>query len=127
MNNLTIAALKELAKERSIQGYSKMTKSRLLELLSSQPRDECKDGVCKLVLPKQDQYEENDIKKLLEAYSSVAIPESIINKIDKKIILHIANETKVPNVSPTHSVERLFIDIVIDDISQLLKECTTNA
>ena len=50
MNNQTVADLKLVAKEKNIKGYSRLTKAKLVEILSETLKCD-NNGQCKLVLP----------------------------------------------------------------------------
>lgn len=135
MNSLKLTALKSLAKQRKLSGYSKLTKSQLVELLDSQQQSEyninnddeknslhCDNGVCKLVLQDDDDKQfDNNMNKLFESYRSIQIPESIIKKISKKALRIIAKECNIQNYQ-SMSVDKLLIEIILDDVSQLLRE-----
>jgi Rho termination factor, N-terminal domain len=170
MDSLKLTALKSLAKQRKVPGYSKMTKSQLIDILSSpppfdQPIDDyeidneinndnqsvfnqrivvdkdvvnesvvnqsvvnqsvnhCKDGVCKLVLKDESTEKLNDvIDSLLASYRSIKIPDSICKRICKKTILSIAKDSNISNYQNFPSLDKLLVEIIVDDVSQLLRE-----
>lgn len=128
MDSLKVTALKSLAKQRKIPGYSKLTKKQLVELLNTHTDhvkktyddggvDHCDNGVCKLVLPDDDKL----LHELFESYRSIPIPESITKKLSKKALYVIAKDCNITKYQ-TLPLDKLLIEIVIDDVSQLLRE-----